>query len=376
MFFDVLTYRKIYITHNGTRHLVYCVKHFPKTILVEPKSGCFFVQYWKTPKKRGENRQRAFRKLPDVYSLFRALIQTMASTKLKRIPTLENLKSDCQDSNLKINAVRRLTISEIESAQKPLAQSLEKLDRARTVELKEAKGQMELAILFRDSKNRLNIGMVCARLVAVQNRLRERVENILYWLSRYAEWAEAISIFLEFHKRFLPGLEKRLCLIAEKEISENCRAGHDQLTIQRLNAACRDVERLMHFGGWRLWAHQCQKDLREAYDLISKKNYAKTITVVKKIIQAVRLKLIQYQLHEFLLKIDIDNINGTLDCPAYKNTAINIATEIAAIDELGFRTLIKDDLLSLLITFQALLEESPLDIGALKNTLRKAYQKI
>lgn len=376
--FDVLSHRVVHIYANGKSHRVHPIKHFPKSVLVEPNSGKFFLQYWRLAKERGEERQRAFREYPDMYSLFRSLIQSSESTKRKRIPTLEELKSECADVNVIANTIKAVDKDAISHAKRSMADMLEKLKNAKTIELKEASEQLECAIIFRDTKNRLNTGVVCARLVAAKNRLKERVENILYWLDRYGEWSEAVSVFLTFHRQYLPRLERRLTQLSEKEIFQNEHNGKNAATIARVENIHQEIDVLKFFGGWRNWALQCKKDLSMAIDGIRQGKINEASATLKKIRQATKLKLIQYEIHELLLRIDLDQIEKTQNASEHITTLQIIGEALDSIDETGFRTPIIDALREKLAAAAVLLAKDmkPKDKKEMKDCLRFAYQRI
>lgn len=376
--FDVLPQKVIHIYANGAPHRVHPIKHFPKSVLVEPNSGKFFMQYWRLAKERGEKRQRAFREYPDIYSLFRSLIQAREQTKRKRIPTLEELKAECADVNILTNTIKAADADAIAQAKASMAKMLEKLENAKTIELKEASEQIECAIIFRDSKNRMNTGVVCARLVATKNRLKERVENILYWLDRYGEWGEAISIFLTFHRQYLPRMEIRLVQLSETEIFENAQRGRNAATIARIENIIREIYNLQFFGGWRKWALQCKKDLTACIVQIRQGKISEAAAELKKVKQATKLKLIQYEIHELLLEIDLGQIEKTIDAFSHAKAVHAIGKKIDFIDETGFRTSIKNDLREELAAAAALLGKGvkPKEIKEAKSRLRTAYQKI
>ena len=238
--------------------------------------------------------------------------------------------------------------------------------------------QIEFAIIFRDSKNRLNTGMVCARLVAAKNRLKERVDSILYWLDRYGEWGEAISIFLTFHRHYLPRLEIRLAQLSENEIFQNEKNGNNAATIARVENIMREIDNLQFFGGWRKWAMQCNKDLALCRGHVSKGNIAEAAYILKKIRQATRLKLVQYEIHELLLRIDMDQMEKTQNSPDHIKTIQIIEEVLDSIDETGFRTPVIDELREKLSAASALLAKDmgPKDHKEMKDCLRFAYQKI
>src|SRR3989344_8605776 len=144
--FDVMSHRVVHIYANGKPHRVHPIKHFPKSVLVEPLSGKFFMQYWRLAKKRGEARERAFREYPDIYSLFRSLIQASEETKRKRIPTLEDLKTECADVNILANTIRAADAKAMFEAKASMAKMLEKLESAKTIELKKANEQFDFAL--------------------------------------------------------------------------------------------------------------------------------------------------------------------------------------------------------------------------------------
>ena len=376
--FDVSHQRVIHIHSNGKPHRVHPIKHFPTSVLVEPNSGKFFMSYWRLAKKRGERRQRAFREYPDVYSLFRSLVQTNESTKRKRIPTLEDLRTECIDINVHAGTISAADNGAIAQAKKSMAKILERLENAKTIELKEANEQLECAIVFRDSKNRLNVGVVCARLVAARNRLKERMENILYWLNRYSEWSEAISIFLAFHRRYLPRLETRLAELHRDVLELEFRRSNTDRIVRFIERIITEIQNLKFLGGWRNWALQCTKDLNMAIQFVREGATDAAAQSLRKVIQATRLKLIQYEIHELLMQIDLDQIEKIQNAPDHIKAIKAIEKTLDSIDETDFRTPVIDKLREKLSAAAALLAKNmkPKDKKEMKDYLRFAYQMI
>jgi hypothetical protein len=372
--FEIRSRKTVYLTHDGQTFRVYPIRHFSNTVLVEPETGVFFHRFRKTPKTRDKGIKRGFRKYPDVYSLFRGLWQAIQSTKLSRIPTLEELQADCRDINFEVNSIKVINETEIEKARQALANVLKQLEHVQTVELREAKEQTSFAILFRDSRNRLNTGMVCARLVAVRNRITERIDNIIRWLRYYTQWADAISIFLTFHRRFLPRLDSRL----ERLIAEIPDPVKNRFTIGRILSMKEEIGRRQFFGGWCEWAKQCQKDLITAIKCVRQRKTTEAIAVLKKVRQAIKLKLIQYQIHELLLEIDLDQISQKPRLDHYRQVVKEIIKELEAVDESGFRVPVKEEvatLLSLAVS-EPNIKDFPTFFKAGKELLRRAYQKL
>jgi len=336
------------------------------------------MQYWEIKKKRGEQKKRNFRVYADVYSLFRSIRQAIEVSRLRRIPALEDLNAFSREVNMELDVASPKDVNDLQETQKSIQKILDELRFVQTIELREAREKTAQALRLRDCLNRLNISASCSRLVAVRNRLKERIENIIGWLQYYAKWGEAISIFLKFHEDFLPSFLKWLTQLVDCDVYGNAEKCKDELTVKHLEGMLQKIEHVDCFGGWKRWAHQCKKDIESAVGAVCSKKYDEAVEILKRVREAVKLKILQYQIHHFLLAVDFGQLREEFESDLYKGIINDIQLCLHDIDENGFRTPVKEKISILLSKAKALLmEEKP---GAFikegKEALRLAYRTL
>ncbi len=366
------------IEYKGKKLCAYHIKNFPKSIFVD-LAGNLYMTYWPTPDARDEKKERELRLYKEVYSLLRGVIQTMERTKTKRLPDLEGLTQDCMEIGAEIRDIRAADEKDIEFAQRSMASVLEKIRFAQTPELKEASEKICFAIIFRDRLGRINIGMVSARLVAVKNRLVERIQNILSWMKKYAEWKQSIEAFVLFHKNYLPRLAQRVKNLIDHDAYDLINSGKTQVLARKLNNIWIEIHHLASIGGWKHWCSQVRNDIVECVEAIEALKNEKAMKCLDRIWQSTLLKIAQYKIHELLLHIDIELAQDVFRKHNHITGINRIIGDIQYIKEEGWRNPVCTKILTLLRMARSKLQKTLVDIKAIngsKESLRTAYQII
>lgn len=366
------------IDYKGKKLRVFPIKNFPRSICLD-LSGNLYMSYWPTPEKRDERKPRQYRMYKDIYSLFRAVMQTMERTKANRLPCLDQLTDDCREICADIRDIRKADEKDILKAQISMTKVLGQIMNGVTPEIREASEKVSFAIIFRDSLGRINTGMVSARLFAARNRIVERMQNILQWMRKYAEWKESIQTFVFFHKNYLPRLANRLKILIDSEVSNLFDSDKIGILINKLRNIWRELEHLIWVGGWKNWCYQIKKDINECLAKISEDGREKIKLRIEKIRQSVLLKIAQYTIHDILLDMDIELSQNVFEKSSHLAKIDLAISDVERIDDHDWRNPVCSKINSLLRTTVDVLRKSPLDkknINASKKNLRMAYQII
>lgn len=366
------------IEYKGKKLCAFHINNFPHSIYVD-LSGNLYMTYWPTPNARDERKERELRLYKEIYSLLRGVIQTMERTKTKRLPDLEELTQDCREIGAEIKDIRVADKKDIEKAQRSMASILERIQFAQTPELKEASEKICFAIIFRDSLGRINIGMVSARLVAVKNRLVERMQNILSWMIKYAEWKQSIEAFVLFHKNYLPRLAQRVKYLIDYDVCRLIDSGKTHVIVNKIKNIWSEIQHLSSIGGWKYWCSQVRSDIIECEGAINSLNKKKAIECLDRIWQSTLLKIAQYKIHEVLLRIDVELAQGEFKKDSHINGINWIIGDIKCIKENRWKNPICAKILTLLRMARSKLQKTLVDKKAInesKENLRTAYQII
>ncbi|TSC75617.1 MAG: hypothetical protein G01um101431_1170 [Parcubacteria group bacterium Gr01-1014_31] len=330
--------RKVWVPYGGKNVLTHPITHLPKSILVAQGTGEFFLQYWEEGERRGDKKQRRWRKYRDVWSLHRGLKLAHYGTIVRRLPTLEELRSLCGGANITLSA-GRVAPEALAQVKTDLLRVLDTLRQPRTHALKDVVVQVELVVPLRDAKGRLNTGALAARLVPVKNRLFvERVSDIAEWLGYYAHWEQDVAVLLQLAGGFLPTLEREINR-AVSRLADLTDASATLLSVtHELWPHADFVKQLVPFGGWTNWARACSADFRATINALYANDRDVALAALRRLATAIRLKRLQADISDLLLEIQMDALNGDLQVDRYLRRLEDLLSRLATLDDAHLRT--------------------------------------
>ena len=336
------------ITYRNERFTAHQISGLPENILVD-KHGYLYLSYWQSlslldsPTKRQEKewrvQERRFRKYNDIFALLRGFSEIVEKTQDECIPTLADLQADCADIRIQITGLRYLSPDEIRKLEQEITKAHHFLSTKVRPELQEATDQLACCILLRDSMGRINTAALSARMVAVNNRLVERLAGIFGWMNNYASWYQAVKQFATMQQRQIVDFESSLATALCHDIfSRNVERGNQrQYLATMLKKHHEWLEILSRFRGFSVWANYCLTDLSRAISFIQQGDFAAGKVIVLRLRESIKLKQLQFEINDLVLNISlklVEKENNWQDCI---NRIRQIHNKLEQIQENGFK---------------------------------------
>lgn len=337
MFLFKVKPRKVWPHYRGTSVRTHPILGLTNRILVAYGTGDFYVQYWEEGKERGDDKVRGWRRYGDIWLLHRGLRLARAKTILKRIPTLEELHSLCAEANLELSR-RDVGPETLQDVKRDMLRVLATLHHPRTHALKDVVAQVECVVPLRDSRGRLNLGALAARLVPVKNRLFcERLSGIVGWLGHYAHWEQDIAILQQLAGGFLLELGQKLTRwIADLSDIARWRANATALSLE-VNTEIEHLAQLEPFGGWTNWARACRTDFGRAKTGLLRGDRDLALAALRRLQQSINIKQLQAQISSLLLDIQLDQIERAFNLDDYQGQITALLEALDHVDDSDFR---------------------------------------
>ncbi|MDD5110589.1 MAG: hypothetical protein PHI63_05265 [Patescibacteria group bacterium] len=337
MFLFKVEPRKVWPRYQGRSIRTHPITGLTNRILVAYGTGDFYVQYWEEGKERGDDKVRRWRRFGDIWSLHRGLRLAREGTILKRIPTIEELQRLCTEANLQLSR-RDVGPDALQDVKRKMLAVLRELHHPKTHALKDVVTQVECVIPLRDSRGRLNLGALAARLVPVKNRLFvERLSDITGWLGHYAHWEQDIAVLQQLAGGFLTDLERKVNRwVADISDVAGWRSHQVELSV----ALALDVEHLKQlepFGGWTNWARACTTDFERARTALHRADRDTTLTALRRLQWSVAVKRLQKEISDLLLDIQLDQLEGNFFLDDYSGRIDRLLDTVAGINDADFR---------------------------------------
>ena len=347
------------LTYQGKQIRVCHISGLPRSIAVETEKdlqGFLYLSWWKPQAIFYGNRKRRrykwriqerhWKKFRNVFDLLRGIQQALESAQKDAIPTIEELQNLCQSIRVETQNLERITDIDAAKLKMELKKAHEVLRPKHSAALREAADQIKFCIPIRDSRGRLNKGVIQARLTAVDNRLLERLAKILAWLQNYAGWEILLRQLSENQRKATVFFEEVIC--GCKRRLGDPKGRNAAKLIAEISRPIGWLNNLRQIRGYGTWADNCRGDIIQINTALAKQQWDQALKITNRLLQSVRLKRFHFRLNRLSLEIGLDVINGQLSLERHAQAIVALQNELARIDERGFKTPICKDVIELL----------------------------
>ncbi len=332
-------------------------------LIAVDKKGQLYTTYWQTETKRPEGKcrinKRHWRRYPKgLYSLERGLLYALLETEEVRIPTLHELQKFCQDKRARIRVLKD-GISELQTIAAEFTELKAYLAAKTRWTFRESNQQLRFFLLLRDGLGRLNVGVLQARLSTIDNRFSQELEHLLGWTPHYAARVSTVTALQRQFERSTETICRKLGAMLAHQAFQTGKTPDQQVALMRevLNRQILILQTLQQIQPFTKWAKYCLADLIEADNLLRQKKFPEAQVVIKRILEAMRLRIFGFQLEELIKQLGFDLLLGRADKAKLGKTVEGLDRQFRKIDEIGFVEPVRTVILANLETAEAAIKE-------------------
>jgi len=311
-------------------------------LIAVDKQGQLYTTFWQTESKRPAGKptisKRHWRKYSQgLYSLKRALLYALFEAEEIKIPTLAELQEFCQNKRAQISVLAN-GIKELQSIALEFTALQGYLANKKRWPLKESRGQLRFFLLLRDSLGRINIGVLQARLSAINSRFTAELEHLLGWTPHYAARLSSVTALQRQFERGITDISRQLGGLLVHQGFKTGKTSDPQVVLMRdlLRRQIALLNGLRQIQPFTKWADYCLADLAWAHNLLEQKQFDLAQVVIKRLTQAMRLRLLGFQLEEVLAEFSFDLLFGRVDQKQYCRRISCLYSQLQKVDETGF----------------------------------------
>ena len=315
-----------------------------------------------------------------IYHLSRALRYAMIETEGVKIPTMEELQEFCQKRRAEISLI------EVGDSIKHYLETMSgKFDELtsflagrRRQGLTEGRTHLSFFLLLRDSKGRVNIGVLQARLTAIDFRFMRELEHLAGWMPHYAARLNAVRRLQQQFQRSIRQVRQSLKAMTTHQAFQVGETSEKQVrgliaALSRQITVLGQLEAIMPF---RRWAKHCLADLAQARERFSRlfqayeyhgkgcrveqlqaNNLAKVSQILDRLLESMKLRLIGFELEELIEQISVDLLLKQVDRLACWQTLLELIHQVERVDESDLADPVCDGVMSHLYVAKNMLEE-------------------
>lgn len=176
--------------------------------------------------------------------LVRGLAQAILKADRRTLPTLRQIEKQAHALHLELLHVRTLKPEEIALHREKVFSLIARLRPLTHSGAKSAARRLCTLSFFRDSQNRLNLGVFRCRMVKVTDELESRLATVLGWRGTFVERYQAMSTLRDEYNHTLREVQKNLKLDLRHELFVKGNTARTQLL--RLQDRWRESVSMLH----------------------------------------------------------------------------------------------------------------------------------
>lgn len=344
------------------------------------KQGQLYTTYWQTETARPRGNRviskRHWRRYPKgLYSLERGLLYALIEAEEVKIPTLRELQEFCQDKCVQIRILEN-DISELQTIAAEFTELKAYLAAKTRWTFRESNQQLRFFLLLRDGLGRINIGVLQARLSAIDWRFSQELKNLVGWMPHYAARISTVITLQKQFERSTETIGRKLGAMLAHQAFKTGKTQDRQIALMCdvLNRQILILQTLRQIQPFTKWATYCLEDLIKADDLLYRKQFTDAQVVIKRVLQAMHLRIFGFQLEELIKQLGFDLLLGRTDKTKLGKAVQGLCRQFRRINEIGFAEPVKAAILASLEAAEAAIKDG--QYPQAKALLKQAADKI
>lgn len=335
---------RIRINHKGKRIWVKVIVAVSgRDLVAVDRAGQIYTTWWETNADLTGDKPpiklrhwRCYSK--GLYYLKRSLLYALVGAEQTRIPTLAQLQEFCQNCQAEIALLEGNMATQLGQMVPRFTQLAEFLAGKQRWTLVESKQQLSFFLLLRDSLGRLNIGVLQARLTAINWRFTNELEHLVGWLPHYAARFSAICNLQQQIQRQINQVARTLGAMTAHEAFKKGKTSAKQTKAleQVLGRPSLVLVKLREVQPFTKWVKFCLADLWRATHFIISQEFDQAKKLLDKVNEAMKLRILAFELEKVICQLGLDLILGQVDSTAYWGKILDLCSRAEKIDESGF----------------------------------------
>jgi len=311
-------------------------------LIVVDRQGRLYTTYWTEGAEIWQDfrpiRRRWRRHNFGIFSLGRALVYALTEAKQITMPSIGELRAFCQNHNARIGMLEGNILEHLQAMSRQFTELREFLQNRRRKRLRESREQLGFVLLFRDRLGRINIGVIQARLAAIDNRFRKELEHLCGWTPHYAARLQAVRNLQQQFRQQVRQVEQSLKAMTGHEAF--CRTATTDKQVAGMACALRrQIEvlgQLKTIQPFTRWVQYCHDDLNTAAQLVESHNFSKALEVIKRLLEAMKLRLIGFEVEQLIEQIGLDLLLRRADHRSYWQRLTKLRDQLKSVDDTSF----------------------------------------
>lgn len=307
-----------------------------------------------------------------IFYLGRALLYALTEAEQIKIPAIGELQTFCHKHNAMIAALQDNILPQLQATSRQFGRLQEFLKSRKRQGFRQSQEQLRFFLLFRDRLGRINVGVLQARLAAIDWRFMKELEHLCGWTPHYAARLQAVRNLQQQFRQTVQDANLRLSAMMAHEAMRQGKTSAKQVAGLKsvVSSVIEVVVKLAAVQPFCRWAKYCLADLRSALAEIDANRFAIAYVTLKRLLESMKLRLIGFELEKLVEQISLDLLLGRTDRDAYWHRLIKLHDQLERIDENGFAQPVCPRVLVLVQTGKEALDR--FEVAGTKDCLKKA----
>lgn len=273
-----------------------------------------------------------------IFYLGRALLYALTEADQVKIPAIGELQNFCRQHNAKVAALEGNILPQLQAMSRQFSQLQQFLQYRKRRGFRQSQEQLSFFLLFRDSRGRINIGVLRARLAAIDGSFMKELEHLCGWTPHYAARLQAVRNLQRQFQQNVQDANSRLSAMMAHEAMKTGKTSAKQVAGLKsvISSVIEVITKLAAVQPFCRWAKYCLADLRSALAEIDANRFANAYVVLKRLLESMKLRLIGFELEKLIEQISLDLFLGRTDRDAYWHKVIKLRDQLERINETGF----------------------------------------
>ena len=311
-----------------------------------------------------------------IFYLGRALLYALTEAEQIKIPAIGELQTFCRKHNAEIAALQGNILPQFQAMGRQFSQLQEFLQRRKRQGFKQSQQQLHFFLLFRDKLGRINVGVLRARLAAIDWRFMKELEHLCGWTPHYAARLQAVHNLQRQLQRNVEDTNSRLSAMMAHEAMKSGQTSAKQIfgLMSVINSVIQVINQLSAVQPFCRWAKHCLNELDFSLAAIDNDNFFTAQRILVQLLESMKLRLIGFELEKLIEQISLDLLLGRTNRDAYWHRLIKLRDQLERVNETGF---VEPVCQQILIHLQAGKEAlDRFEVAGAKDCLKKAVALI